>query len=139
MNNGRRTIRPRAFAAAAAVGAAATLGLAPAAQASEPARAPQLQRSGSPVCIEWEGRAEGCFFPQGDHVQVWDDRSDGLRVEVVWGTDYGRSGTCAIATGKDYRHCNYNMAEGHEIQVILDVIEVGTGRSVWAAEEVVTI
>jgi hypothetical protein len=132
----RRTIRTRIRAGAAAVAAAATLGLAsPSAVASQPARAPQVVPAAGPVCIDWSGGARGCFIPHGDHIEVFDLASDGYRVEMTWATSYGRTGRCAIATGRDYRHCNYNMAEGRRIQVTLKVIHARTGSLEWSATE----
>lgn len=57
----------------------------------------------------------GCFEDYGDHMIVEDYASDGWRIEVRWQTDYGREGVCAIPTGYDYWHCNYDMAEGREL------------------------
>lgn len=69
----------------------------------------------SAVCTGDHDFGIGCFDPDGDHIIVEDYESDGWRIEVQWETDYGRSGVCAIQTGKDFRDCNYNMAENHFI------------------------
>lgn len=67
------------------------------------------------VCTGDDRFGIGCFQPDGDHIIVEDFESDGWRIEVQWETDYGRSGVCAIPSGKDFRDCNYNMAEGRLI------------------------
>lgn len=67
------------------------------------------------ACKQLGNAAMACFRPYGDVLEVWDDAADGWRVSAEWKTDYGRSGVCAIKTGKDHRKCNYDMAEGHQI------------------------
>lgn len=84
---------------------------APAASAASSGPAPAK----SAVCAGDTTFGIGCFDPDGDHIIVEDFESDGWRIEVRWETDYGRSGVCAIQSGKDFRDCNYNMAENHFI------------------------
>ena len=90
-------------------------------------------------CAQYLAKATGCFKSYGDWLQVWDNRSDGLRAQVRWATDYGRSGLCAIPSGADHRYCNYNLAEDHTIRIVLEMIDVHTGERVWASFEDITI
>lgn len=76
------------------------------------------------LCVDNDPRGAGCFNPDGDHVRVHDNRTDGWRILVRTVTSYGREDVCAIPTGKATTHCNYNMAEGREVQV--NVVAVNT-------------
>lgn len=127
-NDSRRRIPKLRAALVAVVTGAAAVGLpaSPAAAAED-------------SCAQYGAWATGCFKSDGDWVQVWDNRSDGLRAQVVWGTDYGRSGLCAIRSGEDLRYCNYNLAEGHRIRIVLEMIDVNTGERVWGSFEDVAI
>jgi len=99
--------------------------------AAPAAAAPMASTSYHNDCVQYDAWATGCFQPYGDHVRVWDNRTDGLRAEVYWSTDYGRWGTCAIPSGENHVDCNYNFAENHQIYIELNMVDVQTGETVW--------
>lgn len=106
----------RRFAGLAAT-AAATLVMTAAVPASAGTMHSQdRDAQGSETCNRLGSMGTACFHPNGDLVEVSDDASDGMRVSAQWRTSYGRTGTCVIPMGKDYRVCNYNMAEDREIE-----------------------
>ncbi|HWL99182.1 MAG TPA: hypothetical protein VNP20_17700 [Nocardioidaceae bacterium] len=125
-----RMTRPRRHFALAASAAVAASGLLAAPAAAQPAMRPDAS-----VCLQYQAWATGCFEKTGDHVLVWDNRTDGLRAQVKWSTDYGRSGTCAIPAGSDSRDCNYDFRENRGIRFQLNMIDTQTGEVVWAVYE----
>ncbi|GAA1186928.1 hypothetical protein GCM10009584_31350 [Ornithinimicrobium humiphilum] len=115
----RMTTLARYRGAAGAMAASAGLlltGLATAPGASAAEAGTDAETAAKPVvCAGDVTFGIACFDPDGDHLRVEDLETDGWRIEARWATDYGRAGTCAIPTGKDYRDCNYDMAEGREL------------------------
>lgn len=113
------TIRPRVprrqlariFGAGAATALLATgLSAAPAA-------------AGQSICQNFGDRAKICFYHHGEHVRVWDLKSDGYKVHGLWEGE-GGSGRCRIDPGENYKHCDNAQPEGTTFNIQLLLINV---------------
>ena len=93
---------------------------------SAPAGAAAEVSSERSNCLDYRG-ATGCFVANGDYFRLHDGRSDGLRPEIQWETDYGRAGLCQWRGTSYWTTCNHNFRESSTVNFRLVLRRVSTG------------